>query len=522
MKLKLLNTALVLIFITGCATTPRSQMPTEFASTHGYVYANLPGFDGYREITLKSLETNKRHSFIKRTDSGYAAFGLWLLPGEYQFYSFNGFRLKDYPTINVEARRLTNLGSLIAIPVGGYEKVILPISHPETKNLISNAQVEFSAYLTDSDPINWTVDETPNPTRPPREYTGLGLVADLLISYANDVNEPSLNTTLRETKNPNQFFSLALEASPPGEMDPAVDALGNLYFGGRLGQIRRRDTSGKWSSINTGTLQTVTSISIIDGRFIAGYADGSVRNTMVGEDNWALLIKLAGDEKIVGVDLANGRWLVLTSTVGPQNGNNLNVRGTVRLYSATQPDLSDIAELASYQSGKTDFLYIPSAQQFNSYYYFNPFPELVRLDLNSFEFTTITPEQAPHEYYLSREDGTLTAYRNRGIFTKVFVSPDMGASWAEVKDPPYIVHDIYFYSSKNGKAVRREVDAFSSHFQVMNYQAEVDKWELLYKAPIACSHMLRDGDQQPRFCVTTGGSILDYQNNEWEVEFAAD
>ena len=61
-----------------------------------------------------------------------------------------------------------------------------------------------------------------------------------------------------------------------------------------------------------------------------------------------------------------------------------------------------------------------------------------------------------------------------------------------------------------------------SKLEFLDYDAARGKWVVTHEAPAGCSVLLRDGDYSQRFCLTTGGSILEYRNGQWVVEFGVE
>jgi hypothetical protein len=58
--------------------------------------------------------------------------------------------------------------------------------------------------------------------------------------------------------------------------------------------------------------------------------------------------------------------------------------------------------------------------------------------------------------------------------------------------------------------------------ELLAYDRATDHWNKFAEAPHGCARMMRDASNAPKFCVTTGGSILSYSQSNWTVEFATE
>ncbi|HEX5057434.1 MAG TPA: hypothetical protein VFX02_13185 [Gammaproteobacteria bacterium] len=520
------------IVLMGDCAAATVQKPAELAATHGYVYVNTPK-GGTVSLTIQPLpvnqEGNKKRSkrgkkleLIERNDPNVISFGRWLPEGEYKISEWNGYEFGDYPSFSVKAGHLTDLGSLILFLIGGYEIVVLPVRHPETAGDVLLALNEYKQFLVSPDPIEWKPQAPPKPIKLQMQSTGLGIIADLISRHEREVNKPSINKQLREAASIQDFFQLACAATPPLSDEPAVDSQSNLYYGADYGQIRMRKLTAEWSAIDTGTLGMVTAVEVDGESLMAGFDDGVIRSSANGGKTWKQLISLTPGEPVVDIDRVNDGWLVTTMKVGPGPGVMLKVE-EINVYLAGKSDLSDLSAVKKIAI-KSPYLVASlsvRAQAFKNFYYISIPPDLLRLDVSSMEWKTVNTKEVSG-FRISPQSGTIAAYLAKGMFSKLYVSTDLGENWDEYKTPPYTIQDIYFEDKDKGRAVRMRADAFSGTNELLEYDSVKKDWRKTDEAPTGCPRVLWGVDNTPKFCVTSGGSILRHEKPQWAVEFSAE
>ena len=252
----LLATSLV-VLLGGCATTaPPVQNPEQLRSTHGFVRVTLPIAGAGSRVLLRSVKDGTDHELRRSESLGTGVFGAWVPAGEYEVSSMRNPDGGRYLTVQVNAGQMTELGGLIPVQLGGYERLTLPIRHPEIAADASRALTQLSPYLKTTQTVEWTPTLVPKAWKVNADPTGLGLIADLMIEYGRHVNKPPLNQQLKQQTNVVNLYRLSLSTLPPQVEEPAVDDQGTLYFGAELGQVRVRRSDGVWSTIDTGILQT--------------------------------------------------------------------------------------------------------------------------------------------------------------------------------------------------------------------------------------------------------------------------
>jgi hypothetical protein len=518
------------------AGAPIGQSPTDLAPTHGYVYVNLPknigpltylfpnNIHASTVLQIRNVGDKKRYSLLPRADTGANAFGMWLPAGEYVLASWGDHEWGDYPSIKVEAGRITNLGSLIPILIGDDKFVMLPVRLAESADPVQSAVEEFKEHLTTPKILEWLPGVPPKPMTMSSPNSTLGLIADLLLQYERHVNKPPLNRQLLESASIDQFLALAKTGMPPLSDEPAIDTKSNLYFGAALGQVRVRSSEGAWSSLDTGTMEHISSVAWINGTLLAGSYNGVLRSSSDGGTHWTRLASVETSEAIVGINRAGGRWLIVTThpTTTMQDVPSANA---LKIYLAEKDDLSDLAVVRRVvfdDKAAAGHWRGADARVAGDFYFVNGFSNLLRLDLRTLEWKTVTPQSEIHGLNVSSTTGAITTFRAMGAFSKVYVSYDHGDTWSKRNAPPYVIKDVYFDETGGGQAVRLRMGAFVGTLEMLSYDNSKDRWNKTQDAPGGCLDLLHDPSHRQIFCVTTGNSILINSGSDWRAEFIAE
>ncbi|QWP76652.1 hypothetical protein J5226_24260 [Lysobacter sp. K5869] len=516
--------------VSAWAAKPEPQVAAQLARSHGYVYVNTPKGSGPRpgvsgSLSVVAAATGAREELLDaRADRGKNAFGRWLAPGRYRIARWNGSQWGEYPEFEVQAGRVTDLGSLVPINLGGYEMVMLPLRPAENAHDIDAALTEFGALLSSPEPLRWQPQTPPRPIALSQPGTGLGLIADLLMAYDRKVNKPSVIGRLKSAKSNDEFLSLARSVAPPSSDKAAVGADSTLYFGADLGQIRVRGADGRWSGIGIDTLRKITAVARVDDALLAGSDDGLVRRSDDRGATWSVLQSFGADEAVLDIDRQASRWLIVTGrqVPSPQPGLPPTMdRITVRV--ASNDDLKDARTVGEFpiDIGKTFGAWPgPMPQAHGGAYFIGLIDQLRRLDLATMQWKTVSPPKPFFSFRVDAKSGIVAVLSGGGAFTKIFVSSDHGESWKKVGRPPYTVTDVQFDSADSGYASRWNMNAFSGVWELYRYEPKIDDWRQVSEAPFNCKPK-RVSAQFPLLCVASDGSVLSQQGTQWAVEASA-
>lgn len=511
---------LLALLITGCVSVPATQSPSQLSSNHGYVYVNLPKGQPSDKLMLKSLMDDSQYTLLSRSDSDVHALGLWLPAGEYKLFKWDDSNLDGYPPLKVEVGRLTDLGSFIPIQIGGYEFVVLPVRPPEFSKNVDIPINEYKAFLKSKETIEWKPEKTPNPTKSQFNAAGYGIVVELLLEYERHANKPSINKQLRGATSIQDFFRLAKMAAPPLTKESGRDAAGRIYYGADLGQIRVRKPVGEWDAIDTGTLNSVTAVEVSGAMIVAGFENGVIKVSENAGVTWKEIVSLGRNTSVLDIDRVGGDWIILATRKATDNRSLKGIEQIV-VYRAKRNDFKDITNIKQIEI-KAPIYFVPHGEAVNDYYYVSSFPDLLRLNVVTSEWKTVTPPTDVSGFHVSPTTGVIAAYRIMGAFSKLFVSTDQGESWSKYDNPPYVIMDIHFKSKTDGEATRWSMGAFSGNIELLKYNNLQDSWSKTGEAPHGCGRLLIDVSNMGKFCITTAGSILKFVDRNWVAEFAVD
>lgn len=486
----------------------------------GLVIVSLPGGLASDTLTLQGV-TDKTNYKLERVPARQGKLATkWLPPGDYVVNSWRDRFVKGYALVSVQAGRVTDLGSLLPIPVGNNDLVLLPVQTPEGAEAVQEFLASQQSKLSSTDTLVWRMSAVPQPFRIYEGSPLFGLIPELLARYENRTNAPPVNRSLRQKAEVADFLAAAQAATPPLTTKAVYDAQGRGYFGAALGQIRVRDANGAWTAVNTGSLHTVTAVAVAPDRMVAGFDNGTVRLSKDGGASWARVAALGQDQPVIDITRIEDRWFLTV-------GHAITVRPSfpsfdqLTVFASKSPELSDLAKLRDFKV-EAEPLVRPSAAAFGHYLYVNANPALWRLDTANDQWRAVTPDTDVSSFQVAPGNGTLAAYRIKGAFSKLFVSTDDGQNWKKLDNPPYVIHDIRFLDAKQGQATRWNTGAFSGIVEVMDYDSGRDAWVKVSEAPNGCTYTLPDATHKVRSCVTRGGNILSLVDGKWVIEYAVE
>jgi hypothetical protein len=518
------NVVLALLAVLSVSALAKGEtIPTALAATHGFVRVSLPQWAFGDPPALRGVKNS--YKLARTSDDGLYAYGAWVPAGQYQIEGTVAADGSPYTPVVVEAGRITDLGAVLRIQLGGYETVLLPIRHPEADAEATAAQRRLGSTLRSSDSLLWSPEAPPKTVLAQTPATGLGLVADLLMVYQRQVNKPPLSKQLKEAQTLDALAKLARLAVAPRTEEAAADRAGNLYFGSDFGQLRVRHQDGTWGSMDTGTLDEISAVGADGERIVVGTLHGQLITSADRGQSWRKVRSLDSNEIVVDIDRAGDTWMVLTARTG-KGVNPLGPVERLRAYAAKHEDLGDLAASRDFAvslvsvkiEGRSDSL---TGQVVGGAYIVNTVTDLLKLDPVTMQWSTLTrPPHRVDTFHVSDDGTVITTVRIQGAFSKISVSKDAGATWMPYARPAYAIYDAMLETSDSGTATRWNPHAFGATLEFYSYDATAKDWRKTAEAPPGCARLLRDAGYRQRFCLTSGGSILDRKDDKWIVEFA--
>jgi hypothetical protein len=505
-----------------CSAVHAVEPPTLPAATQGLVFASMPGSGPSDTLILQAVRDKTDYRLGGFAAKDGKALGKFMPPGDYELVAARGQKLsKTYPLVTVVAGRVTDMGALVFVDLGDSKVVMLPTHNADSQRNLEGALADLGAAFSGSEPVVWRSAKVPEPFLW-RQELGLrfGLLTDLQKVHESRTTETPLLRRMRETTSTDTFLSLAKTVAVPTTGKPVQDAQGRMFFGASLGQVRVRDAGGVWSSIDTGCLHTVTAVESWGEQLLAGYDNGDVRRSLDGGKTWTVVASLERRMPVIDISRVAEQWLV--TTVRPKYlRNGLASMDQVSVYNGSKDDFSDIRKNRDLEV-ESEPLVRASASAFKGYYYVNAFPKLWRLDTATMQWRAVGPDTEVHGFQIAPATGTLAAYRIKGGFSKLFVSTDLGDTWAKYDNPPYVIMDIRFANATQGQAVRWNMGALSGTLELLDYDRAKDSWTKTAEAPAGCRQAFVDASSAIKLCVTPDGNILSLAQGKWAIEFAAD
>lgn len=512
--------------LSACISQQVQQTPSLLRQSHGYVIAEIPRVIGTNlpTITLRAISTDSEF-VLAPTQPNSQTLALWVPQGTYEISEMGGENKGTYTPIEVKAGKVTDLGGLTWASVGGGKQVLLPLRHQELKANIDIA-INRINELVSSERIEWKPSIPPKPQVILTKSTNLGLVADLIVAYTQEMNSPPLRERLREARNIEAFTKLFISSAPPLLGDPSYDDDGSIYIGSNFGQLRKRDSQGTWRTSDTGTISALTAVEARARRIIVGTYDGLLLTSTDNEQTWDRLHKFDGGEMVLSIHLIGSQYFILTGrSQNPSIGvltaiESLQVY-TLDLPNQTQPKLVRKIELPS----KLSFFGLPSVKGIHAgkYYLVNALTGVERFDLDTLLWKKLSLPHDATRLHSASNGSVITAFKAQGAFSKLSISTDFGETWSSIETPPYPVNDIRMESPASGFASRWDMGLFASALQWMQYDPASKSWKQTWAAPpSACVRTIRDGSGKERFCVSGGGSVLRVGSGKLVPEFLAD
>ena len=490
-------------------------------NAEGIAFFSMPKNRAGDFLVLRSVKSATEYRLGARSLGKEGRLGSvsWLPAGDYQLVGWSGAKLADYPTLTIEAGRLTDGGTLIALPVGDRKLVLLPVRPEETAHDVDAALLENGAALTHAEPLLWQVKTPPNPVDLPAAQSPLaGVVPQLLATWEAHVNKATPHKRLLESTTVETFFAAAKESMPP-LTSVAVSYLdGRSLYGADFGQIRVRSAAGEWSALDTGTLHPVTVVATDGPRLMAGYDDGSVRVSDDQGASWKLLPAPALGWRIATIEHTDHDWLLVAAHISASAPYFARIVDNLRVFTMRDSDLTDLRLLREFKPEEGTWI-VPHAELDGGKLYLMVQPAVWRLDVGTGKWDTLPTPGDVGDFHLG-DPGVLAAWRAKGMFSKLYVSKDGGSNWSKIDHPSLQISDVRMFDQEHGVAVRMNPGAFLSTEEIHEYDKARDEWRLVNTAPDGCLRLLVDLARRPRFCVTSGASILALADGKWVAEYS--
>jgi hypothetical protein len=515
--------ALLLVFSSSVQAT---KPPKAGDAGAGYVVMSFPSLEFPVHVSVRSTE-KKDYDVPVLSGTHEPAAGVWLPAGDYRLFRWGGREVGEYPSFHVDAGAITDLGGLVPIEVGAYRGIVVPVRTDATAIATKDAVKALGTLAAQPEPIAWQPSSAPLQLADQGAASPLpGLIPLGLAAIERKRGKPPMSERLSTDKDSRHVLDIARESAVPVMKLPTIDERKRLLFGAELGQIRVRDETGLWTSIDTGSLHRVTALGASGQTLVAGMDDGSIRSSLDGGVHWTEVSRLDCEGgRITDVSFSGKQWAVTAFGL-----NEWNFAGLPPMFKMTRVCVylsadADPAHLVRKQ--RVDFEPRLMITDLHSHitptgYFVSVSPDLMRLDFTTGSWQRLPFDGSIDGFSYNDANDTVVAFHPQGAFSKVFVSPDGGATWKRVSRPPYVIGDVRFLSPTEGYAVRLNAKAFSVQRELYRYDAARDDWSMTKALPEDCVGLLNDGEGKPAYCLSRGGSILNLAQTPMAVEYLRD
>ncbi|CAN7265156.1 hypothetical protein [Rhizobacter sp. LjRoot28] len=534
MKIQWLAASAALACLAGCASAPiEPQDASRLSRTHGFVQAQFPimgpidTLPGLADTTVLRNPATRAEYKLRRTEAhGPNAHGLWVPAGTYELPSFKSRAGGAFDVVVVESGRITDLGAILPIHFGDDELGTAIVQHPEVAASRAQAVAALAPHLTQRDPLVWQPASPPRASHVPAPSSDKGLIGQILVAHERHMNSAPINARLKAASTNEELLRLARTAAAPGTDEVGADRDGNVYWGAAFGQVRKRSATGEWSSVDVGTLQAITAVEADGEQLVVGTDRGEILAVSRDGGSRRKLASLGAQRTILDIDRVGARWFIIAAEVKP---------GTVALpspkvlwyevHTTTNEDLSGLKLLHRHDQGFQP--HIVNGQHgrgeagVKTYFVYGFDAQPLQIDLQS--LSVATPKTPALLWlHVAPDRSVISAIAPGGALTKAYLSTDQGSTWQQIDNPPYPVYDMQFESPTEGHATRwTRGGMFTSELEFMRYDAGRNTWTVDHTAPAGCMRPLRNAQRSHQFCLTRGGSVLNWVGGTWKAEFVA-
>ncbi len=513
----------LLFGLSGCVSTTKPQDPQVLSATHGFVFVHFPRI--HPTLSLKSLSTNKIYKLRDNRNLNTSSF--WLPFGEYELkklsyhsdpISSKEIKLAGYPKIIIKNGAITNLGSLINFNLGQGKEIWLPISSTESQRLV-NLEIKQSNFLKNNEILQWEPINLPDISKGRHSNSDLGLIADLGLAYTHYLQEGELKEKLLSIDNIESFYNVMIKLLPPiTEQEPSYDTEGNLYLGADLGQIKKRSPKGLWTSIDTGTLATISKVYWYQDSLFAVSGKNKVLVRKAENLPWQEYTQVDSSQTIYDLDGIKDDLIVLSAI--NETSNNSFILGenyTLSVYRVSLKNPINI-KLINTIKQEGDVLINPKGIINNEVYYLGLMPDIFKsVNLETMKWHGVKIPQKFSSFHVAKSN-LITLLNAQGAFSDLFISDNNGDSWQELNAPSYIIQDVFFSDNSNGFASRLNVGAFSAEHVLQQYNTNQDTWHDVTQAPETCKYIFARSIEMPILCLTKSDTMMSFKDNKWHNE----
>ncbi|WP_158300884.1 hypothetical protein [Chromobacterium sp. ATCC 53434] len=507
--------------LAGCAMTPLvPQNPEALKFTHGFVFSPKvqSSLSDVSEVQLRSQEDGSLYT-LQQSDQLCGGFGLWLPAGNYELVEMFGDSLRkhSYPPIKVRAGSFTDIGGLIWVGVGQDKRVLLSIHHPELDLQVKAVEEKQALYLLDHRVEVWKPSSVASPVLIPHEISNQGVVIDLMLEHGRKIGMSGFNKQLIDMGDSEEFLAAAKRTFPPITHSGVNGLHGEQYFGAELGQIRVRDMNGSWSSLDTGTLDSITAIAIENQTVVAATNQGKIFKK--NNKQWKNVAVLPEKIQILGLTHTSEGWLILAGKVISSSYSEFSALKDMSIYQADE-GFSGLIQIKKIPIDSELAIFRPAVKYVNGKYFVNGLNDLHVFDVRQGSWSLAGPGHEITSLNYDKGSNVFTAYKMQGIFSKLSISTDNGKSWVPTQSPGVTVQDIIFTSPSHAITVGIDMGLLSTSYELSQYESSDKKSTLISKSsPGVCKKIVSDEDMHLFFCISDNGSILRFDEQKMVPEF---